>query len=247
MVVVEIDERGAQRYGLWPWPRDVVAKAIDELLDADAKVMGLDMPFTDETNGQRARAGVAAGLRRQHRELPEAAGSRSAAELEQRAGRSPDAVLEAVLRKGGPRVVQGVIPFGEEDVARFAPSSAPLRRRSAQGRGDRPPSPGSVKGSTKSPLDAVEAYRLRSRRAGAPAALRRQRARRYGHFGTDPDLDGTIRRSPHLVQARRSPQGLLPVAGAAGGGHAARRADRAVIEDGELGAIAPGAPRPATW
>jgi adenylate cyclase len=49
VLVLELDERGAQRYGLWPWPRDQIALAIDRLLDADVKVVGLDVTFTDET------------------------------------------------------------------------------------------------------------------------------------------------------------------------------------------------------
>ena len=33
VLVVEVDEKSAQKYGLWPWPRDLVAKAIDNLLE----------------------------------------------------------------------------------------------------------------------------------------------------------------------------------------------------------------------
>ncbi|HEY0882914.1 MAG TPA: CHASE2 domain-containing protein, partial [Archangium sp.] len=49
VVVVEIDERGAQRYGLWPWPRELMATALDKMLDAEAKVIGLDIAFNDKT------------------------------------------------------------------------------------------------------------------------------------------------------------------------------------------------------
>src|SRR4051794_29699105 len=47
VVVVAVDEKSAQKYGLWPWPRHRMAKAIDHMVDAGAKAIGLDMIFTD--------------------------------------------------------------------------------------------------------------------------------------------------------------------------------------------------------
>ncbi len=229
VVVMELDERGAQRFGLWPWSRDVVAKSIDALLDADAKVIGLDMAFTDETSVDvRERAWLAA-FRSTSAVPVELQGL--AKELEARAQVSPDAALEAVLRKGGPRIVQGVIPFEPRDVAsiseevraRYAVTVAPEVITST---------PGTVKGSTR-PIN-LEAIPARAH-SGVQAPLPRfsDLGNRYGHFGADPDLDGTIRRTPVLVKLK-SPPGLFPSLGLQ---VAARQLDAAivpVIEDDEL-------------
>ena len=208
VVVLEFDERGAQRYGLWPWPRDVVGKAIEGVLDADARVIGLDMVFTDETPANaREQAWLAAF--RSTSAIPEQL-QPLATELEQRAALSPDAVLEAVLRKGGPRVVQGVIPFEPKDVAAI---SEEVRARYATSHMSEviTATPGSVKGSTKPIKLDVLAARLHS---GVQAPLPRfaELGSHYGHFGADPDLDGTIRRSPILVKLKE-PAGLFPSLG----------------------------------
>ncbi|MDP3152897.1 MAG: adenylate/guanylate cyclase domain-containing protein [Archangium sp.] len=229
VVVMELDERGAQRFGLWPWPRDIVAKSIDALLDADAKVIGLDMAFTDETSvDARERAWLVA-FRSTSTVPAELQGI--AKELEDRALVSPDAALEAVFRKGGPRIVQGVIPFEPRDVAsiaegvraRYAVAVMPEVITSI---------PGSVKGSTR-PIN-LEAIPARAH-SGVQAPLQRfsNLGSRYGHFGADPDLDGTIRRTPVLVKLKEPP-GLFPSLGLQ---VAARQLDAAivpVIEDDEL-------------
>ncbi len=203
VVVVEIDERGAQRYGLWPWPRELVATALDKLLDADAKVIGLDIAFTDQTQvNPREQAWLDA--LHQVPSLPtELAPLQS--ELEQRLLHSPDERLEAVLRKAGPRIVQGAIPFGSSDAASFSAAQREAFRTAAAA-SMITSIPGKVKGSSY-PLDGVEAYPY----VGVLAPLPRFAATGspLGHFVTIPDIDSTIRRSPLLVRLDEPP-GLLP-------------------------------------
>ena len=203
VVVVEIDERGAQRYGLWPWPREVIAQALDKLLDADVKVLGLDIAFTDETK-VNAREEEWLKTLAAVPELP-AALLPLKTELETRAATSPDVALEAVLRKGGPRIIQGAIPFGQEDLHSFTDAQRALWQVSAQA-SVMTTIPGKVKGSTF-PLDSVEAYPY----IGVLAPLPRFAATGapIGHFVTMPDLDSTIRRSPLLLHLQE-PRGLLP-------------------------------------
>lgn len=203
VLVVEIDERGAQRYGLWPWPREVVAHALEALLDADAKVVGLDISFTDKSQVNPREAAWLASLDGVQA-LPEQLAPLKA-ELEQRVRSSPDDVLEAVLRKGGARVVQGVIPFAEGQASAFSAEQRAVWREEAL------PSviskvPGTVKGSFKE-LPALDAYPF----VGILAPLPRFAAAgsRLGHFATVPDIDSTIRRSPLLIQLAEPP-GLLP-------------------------------------
>jgi adenylate cyclase len=205
VVVLELDERGAQRFGLWPWPRDVMANALDGLLEAGVKVVGLDMSFIDATAGnereQRWLAALAATP-----ELPPALAPLKA-ELEARLAVSPDQALEDVLRKAGPRVVQGLIPYDEREAQALAPETraravalaTPLVLTQV---------PGSVKGSFKPiALDAVAAHRHLG--VQAPNARYVGLGNRFGHFSTVPDLDGTIRRYPTLVKLTEPP-GFFP-------------------------------------
>lgn len=194
VVVVELDEAGAQRYGLWPWPRDVVAKLIQALLDADAKVVGLDIAFTDEAAGDGATKAVLAKL--------DAAGVLSPAlealkaELVTSEANAPDALLEAALKAGGPKVVQGVLPLADRDTQAISPAVL-ARYREGEGAALIREIPGETKGSVVPLTPAqVEGWRI----AGVQTPLPRfaSLGNRLGHFGTVTDLDGTIRRAALL-------------------------------------------------
>ena len=203
VVVMEIDERGAQRYGLWPWPREVVAKALDQLLDADAKVIGLDIAFSDKSQvntREQAWLETIQGVEA----LPPALAPLKA-ELEQRVRTSPDEVLEAVFKKGGPRIVQGVVPFAAGQASSFTGEQRKVWQAELEG-SVISRVPGSVKGSFKE-LPALDVFP----NTGAMAPLPRFAAAgsRLGHFTTVPDSDSTIRRSPLLTHLDEPP-GLLP-------------------------------------
>ena len=47
VVIVDIDEKSLQKYGQWPWPRDIVAKLIQNIMSSGAYVVGLDMVFAE--------------------------------------------------------------------------------------------------------------------------------------------------------------------------------------------------------
>jgi adenylate cyclase len=47
IVVVEIDGYAIERIGRWPWHRNVMAALIDRILELNAKVVGLDMVFSE--------------------------------------------------------------------------------------------------------------------------------------------------------------------------------------------------------
>lgn len=203
VVVVEIDERGAQRYGLWPWPRDIIATALTKLLDADAKVIGLDIDFTDETHTNPREKVWLDALSTADALSPQAQAVKD--ELQARANDTPDDRLEAAFKKGGARIVQGTIVFGERDAEALTTAQRAIFRDTIS------PTvistiPGKVKGSTY-PLDGVEAYPY----VGVLAPLPRFAATgsRLGHFVTIPDIDSTIRRSPVLVRLEEPP-GMFP-------------------------------------
>ena len=47
VVIVDVDEKSLQKYGQWPWPRDIIAKLIDNIMKSGAYVVGLDMVFAE--------------------------------------------------------------------------------------------------------------------------------------------------------------------------------------------------------
>ncbi|HZQ90840.1 MAG TPA: serine/threonine-protein kinase [Terriglobales bacterium] len=47
VILVAIDDPSIQAIGRWPWPRAYMAEAIDQLSEAGAKVIGLDVFFSD--------------------------------------------------------------------------------------------------------------------------------------------------------------------------------------------------------
>ena len=48
VVIAAIDEKGVERYGLWPWGRDIIGKFITKATQDGAKVIGFDAVFSDE-------------------------------------------------------------------------------------------------------------------------------------------------------------------------------------------------------
>lgn len=55
VVIVDIDEKSLGKLGQWPWPRDIVAKLVDNLQANHAKVIGFDIVFAepDRTSPKR--------------------------------------------------------------------------------------------------------------------------------------------------------------------------------------------------
>jgi adenylate cyclase len=47
VVIVDIDEKSLQKYGQWPWSRNIVASLIEQLRDDGAGIIGMDMVFAE--------------------------------------------------------------------------------------------------------------------------------------------------------------------------------------------------------
>ena len=47
IVIVEVDDESIDRLGRWPWHRNVIAQIIDNVMGSGAKVLGLDMVFSE--------------------------------------------------------------------------------------------------------------------------------------------------------------------------------------------------------
>jgi adenylate cyclase len=232
VVLLELDERGAQRWGLWPWSRSVVAALVERLVAADARVVGLDLAFTDETPVDGTASAVLEALRREGPlpgRLPALAAS-----LEQQLEASPDAQLERALSRGGDRVVQGVIPFGPSDLPSFSAAQLDRYQQDLQGRVITEV-PGSVRGSTRPVPADLPVYAQVAAQTPLPRFLAGGQAQ-LGHFSPILDVDGTIRRAAPLVRLSRPP-GLFPALGLQVAARFLSATITPVIEEGELTAV----------
>jgi adenylate cyclase len=50
VALLVVDEKAVEAVGRWPWPREVLAQAIDNAFKAGAKVLAFDMVFSEPTN-----------------------------------------------------------------------------------------------------------------------------------------------------------------------------------------------------
>lgn len=210
VVVVAIDEKSAQRYGLWPWPRTRIAAAIRNLHAAGAKAIGLDITFTDAASDDPGAAyrqlldrfdQVAAS---DPQALTRFAGFRQ--ELADQLAVDPDLELARAF-EAAPQVVQGVITYPEEDVKEFpfekVKEHIELLRPRVISR-----APGAVPGSEfELPLGAVNGWAQYS--AQTPLPIFARGPTRFGHFNMVPDADGTLRRTPIWAKLSGA-EGLLP-------------------------------------
>jgi len=48
VVIIDIDEKSLQAIGQWPWPRNIVAQLIRQILAAQPRVVGLDIMFVEQ-------------------------------------------------------------------------------------------------------------------------------------------------------------------------------------------------------
>ncbi len=48
VVIVDIDEKSIEKYGQWPWSRDIISTLIDKLTQHQAGIIGLDIVFAEE-------------------------------------------------------------------------------------------------------------------------------------------------------------------------------------------------------
>jgi adenylate cyclase len=207
LVLATVDERGAQRYGRWPWSRSLIAQALSQLHRAGVRAIGVDVIFTDEDRNE-----AAAAYRESLQMLDHTVGQRAMPELQsyrallqQRASESADQQLATALKQM-PEVVQGVVAYPRSDLAQFRDK---IEEQSAllashvfaqlYGR---------IAGSViAAPIEAIPSWKNYS--AQTPLPILAAAAKRIGHLNTVPDPDGVLRRVPVFTRIER-PLGLIP-------------------------------------
>jgi adenylate cyclase len=207
LILATVDERGAQRYGRWPWSRSLIARALSRLHQAGVRAVGVDVIFTDEDRNEAAAA-YRESLEMLDRTLGQQAGAQVQSyrtALRERASESADQQLALTLRQM-PELVQGVVAYPRSDLAQFQDKVeeqgallAPLVFTQLYGR-----IPGSV---FSQPIATIPSWPNYS--AQMPLPILAAATRRVGHLNTVPDPDGVLRRAPVFTKLEH-PVGLLP-------------------------------------
>lgn len=183
IVIVAIDDASIGKIGRWPWPRAVIADAVDLLARHDAKVIGIDLLYPEEELSQ----GLTAIRSLKGRLAKDAAGQKSGRiadmitelhNVEQRL--DSDAILAAALRESK-RVV---LPFSFDLSAGGDISAAPqkhpphLKANARTGSGIPFPSAGRM----MPPIEVLAAQ-----------------SSGLGHRNLQQDADGVVRRGIPFV------------------------------------------------
>lgn len=210
VLVAVVDEKSAQKYGLWPWRRSLVAQALRKLHEGGVAAVGMDMFFPDEVKDTAAEtyAQVLAQLDdASKRARPEAAEELVAlrTSLHKMSASSPDAELAAAFAQV-PEIVQGVRAYGPEERDSFSAKEAQFAALMKPRLLTTFPA---ANGLSMYPVtvDAVASFPKYS--AQMPLAIFASQSQHFGHFNAEPDPDGILRRLPIFVKLV-GPQGLLP-------------------------------------
>ncbi|MBM4776338.1 MAG: adenylate/guanylate cyclase domain-containing protein [Archangiaceae bacterium] len=205
VVVVAIDEKSVQAWGLWPWSRRHMAEAFERLAEANVKSVGMDVTFTDARDEGEATAKASlAKLAAAPTLSPELEQWKRS--LEASLQDTADGALEAGLRRLGPRMVQGFIPIENSSSSDFTPEQLTRFNTLIE--------PIVIRGFTRGqgievqlPIEKLELWTAETGQMPLERFL--ATGTRYGHFAMVPDLDGTIRRMA-IWGKLRGPKGLVP-------------------------------------
>ena len=174
VVIVDIDERSLAAEGQWPWPRERLARLVDNLFAAGAAVVAFDVVFSE--GDKDVAAAYLRGLAQKH-------GRR---DLQALIDRLPvdvggDAAFAKALH-GRPVVLGYYFNVSEEETATT---------------GELPPP---VRFTVDMPSDEIRF--LRASGYGANIPVLQRAAAGAGFFIAQPDIDGNLRRMPMLTRYR---------------------------------------------
>ena len=180
IAIIAIDDQSISNIGRWPWPRDVHAQLIDQLGAAKAKTIA-HTAFFFEPQIDRGLVFI----RKMKSVLSDPAVAQSglndqlaAVISEAEAALDTDAKLAASLSKAGNVLVPSVYTFGIP-----------------QGRPDNPLPAYAL----KSAVDEIDNFSVPVLRGQQPIELIGAAAAGIGHLNQWPDVDGSVRQEPLLV------------------------------------------------
>jgi serine/threonine-protein kinase len=199
IIIVEVDDPSVQQLGRWPWPRAYTAELLDFLSEAGAKVLAVDLVYSDHEVNQ--------GLDQVKEMRQQFAGAQRQLTFgkEAQRERAQSAALFAALDKifedkiklldNDTRLADSIALAGNTVLAMHFGLPGP-----PPGNPNKPPEtitknslPGATEGKLKgTALDATMIV--------PPVEQFAKEAKAIGHINWMPDVDGTIRQQPLVVQ-----------------------------------------------
>ncbi|OVE78409.1 hypothetical protein BVX98_00165 [bacterium F11] len=192
--IIEIDEESVQSLGRWPWPRSIVAALIDELFGYGAKVIGVNIFFSDADQNEGLEE--ISRLEESFREILDETRLRLRRkrislvrfdeflqDLEDtRMSLNGDKILSRSIDEAGNVILPMYFTPGVPQGENLDPLPTYFEKEE-------------VKGSTSEEIDLPLSIA-----AGVPLTDFGSVAAAIGHSNLDPDLDGTVRRMAPVMK-----------------------------------------------
>jgi len=191
IIIVGIDDKALNKFGRWPWPRDLIGKLVEKLAEFGVTVTALDMTFATETDQdakelmrQVETEITAKGVHTRHPEFYRSfVGIRDSV--------SKDAALANSLRLAG-NVVSGIMFYDSTDEALRAAASLAMHGQSAE--------PFRIKMVRRDADSRSASLWFNAKGVSANIPLIQEAAASAGFLNTYTDHDGTIRSHPMLYE-----------------------------------------------
>ena len=107
VAILTIDEKAVEKYGRWPWSRDVIAKVITEVIDGGAKSVAFDIIFSEPQDSQlKSIDKVGETLTSK---FPEQKSNISSIILKEKQSQDHDGYLSQVIEKYSDNLILGAI------------------------------------------------------------------------------------------------------------------------------------------
>ena len=131
IAIVNIDDKSLKQLGPWPWPRNRIADMIQILQANGAKLIGLDLLFTqkEQNQGLEAVKRLSSSLRERSAEQPELGSIVRELETIQQA-MDTDTVLNQTVKKSGSVILPVLGSFGAYGTELVMPADSPLQASS---------------------------------------------------------------------------------------------------------------------
>ncbi|MDQ6988356.1 MAG: serine/threonine-protein kinase [Mariprofundaceae bacterium] len=208
IVILDIDDESIELIGRWPWPRTIMADMIDTLNEAGARIIGVDVFFSEKQayNTDNAALKLASLLQEQGDELLAEAevyadeGNQEAAdqtfdEADAKFAEAEAIIAEAEANNGDARLVNASFQAGNVFMPMFYEAGEPfgrpdedlpdyVRRMGIENIGD------VVENSP--PISAIK--------LSYPFAELSQVAAGLGYLNVSPSVDGVLRSEPLIVE-----------------------------------------------
>jgi serine/threonine-protein kinase len=199
IVIVAVDDASIAQIGRWPWPRSYMGQLLDQVSESEAKVIGLDVLYTDAEINPGLEA-----IRDLHKKFQDAQ-SKMTFEKEAEKERAQSQRFFAQFFKifddtekqldNDARLADSIALAGNAVLAMdFGLPGPPL------GRPDQPPSADILKNALPGAEARLKGSDLDAKGIVPPVARFAKEAKAIGQINWLPERDGAIRRQPLVVE-----------------------------------------------